>query len=332
MNTRLPKIALIGTGGTIGSTGFHSLDLVEYLGPMMSIEELLARVPECAGVAEIVAVEHSVIGSDAIQVSDWLSLTRLIEATVKQDAAIDGVVVTHGTATAEETAYFLNLTLDVDVPVVLVGAQRPITGLSSDAGMNLLSGVRVAASASARGLGVLLVMNEQIHAAREVSKRSVFRLDAFQSPDFGVLGHTDLDEILIYRRPLRRHTTDSEFRVGDEQTLPRVDIVTSYAGADSVAVDAFVAADSKGLVVASLAPGTVPPKQTAALERAVERGVAVVYTTRAGAGRTLKLDKTQARGSLAADNLTAQKARVLLMLALLGGNDAERLTRIFHEY
>lgn len=332
MASVLPKVALIGTGGTIGSTGFHSLDLVEYLGPMLSIGQLLAKVPECAGVADVITVEHSVIGSDAIQVSDWLSLTRLIETTVHQHADLQGVVVTHGTATLEETAYFLNLALNVDIPVVLVGSQRPSTGLSSDVGMNLFGAVRVAASEAARDLGVLVVMNEQIHAAREVTKRSVFRLDAFDSPDVGILGHTDLDAIHIYRRPVRKHTTDTPFRVGELQSLPRVDIVMSYAGADAVPVDACVEAGAKGLVVASLAPGTAPPEQTTALVQAIEGGVTVAYTTRAGAGRTLKLEKTQAQGSITADNLNAQKARVLLMLALGQSTDREKLQRMFDEY
>jgi L-asparaginase len=332
MRATVPKVALIGTGGTIGSTGFHSLDLVEYLGPMLSIQELLAKVPECFEVADIVTVEHSVISSDAIGISDWLSLTRLIETTAREHADLAGIVVTHGTATMEETAYFLNLALNVDIPVVIVGAQRPITGLSSDASMNLFSAMRVAASEAVRGLGVLVVMNEQIHAARDVTKRAVFRLDAFESPSFGVLGHTDLDAIHIYRTPVRKHTTETEFSVGERQSLPRVDIVSSYADADGAAVEAFVAAGARGLVVSALAPGAAPPKQNGALLKAIDAGVAVVYTTRAGAGRTLKLAESQARGSITADNLNAQKARVLLMLALIEDADAARLQRIFDTY
>ena len=327
-----PSVAIIGTGGTIGSTGFHSLDLVEYRGPMVEIDALIAQVPELDQYADVITVEHSTVASDAITVDDWLSLSRLIDHTVSEHPGLSGVVVTHGTATLEETAYFLNLTLRCRLPVVLVGAQRPATGLSSDTRMNLLSAVRTAVSEGARGQGVLVVLNETIQAAREVTKSSVFRLDAFRTPDFGVLGHTDLDVIHWYRHVTRRHTYSSELGLDDETELPRVDIVPSYAGADGVAVDAFVAAGAVGLVVGSLAPGTAPPVQTEALTRAVSRGVAVVYSSRAGGGRVLDLPHGQASGSITADNLSPQKARVLLMLALRRTSETAALKRFFDEY
>ena len=168
---------------------------------------------------------------------------------------IAGFVITHGTATLEETAYFLHLALKTDKPVVLVGAQRPASALSTDAGMNLLGAIRVASAEAARGLGVLVVLNDEIQSAREVTKTSTYRLQTFRSPDFGALGHIDGDGVHIYRHPMRRHAPDTEFDVSKLDGLPRVDIAYSYAGADGTVVDALVAAGARGIVSAGLAPG-----------------------------------------------------------------------------
>ena len=332
MNNHLPKVAIIATGGTIASAGEHSLDIVEYDKDIYAAERLLQEIPEARGVADLLVVSHVTIGSDAIGPADWLTLHEKIEATAREHPDVSGFVITHGTATLEETAYFLNLTLKVDRPVVVVGAQRPITGISTDGPMNLLGAIRLAACEAARGLGVLVILNEEIHAARDVTKGSVFRLDAFRTPDFGVLGHTDLDDIRIYRQPTRRHTVGTEFDLSAVETLPTVGIVASYAGADRVAVEAFVAAGVEGLVVSSLAPGMAPPGQTSALRQAVEQGVVVAYSCRAGAGRVLKFHIHQVQGSIVADNLNPQKARVLMMLALTRSSQAEEIQRMFGEY
>ena len=332
MNEPRPKVAIIATGGTIASAGEHSLDIIEYDKDIYTAERLLEEIPEARRVADLLVVSHVTIGSDAIGPNDWLTLHRKIEATAREHPDVGGFVVTHGTATLEETAYFLNLTLKIDRPVVVVGAQRPITGLSTDGPMNLVGAIRLAGCEAARGLGVLVVLNDEIHAAREVTKGSVFRLDAFRTPDFGVLGHTDLDEIRIYRQPTRRHTVASEFDLSEIETLPQVGVVASYAGADGVAVEAFVASGAKGLVISSLAPGMVPPAQTCALRKAVEQGVVVAYSCRAGAGRVLKFYIYQVEGSIVTDNLNPQKARVLLMLALTRTTQAEEIQRMFNEY
>ena len=332
MSNQLPKVAVIATGGTIASVGEHSLDIIEYQKDIYDAERLLREIPEASAVAELLVVSQDTIGSDAIGPVEWLELHRNIEATARTNPDVRGFVVTHGTATLEETAYFLSLTLKVDRPVVVVGAQRPITGISTDGPINLLSAIRLAASEAAKGLGVLVVLNDEIHAARAVTKGSGFRLNAFQTPDFGVLGHTDMDEIFIYRRPTRCHTVTSEFDLRGVETLPRVDIVSSYAGADGVLVDALVEAGVQGLVVASLAPGLAPPLQTAALREAVRCGVVVAYSCRAGAGRVLKFYKHQAEGSIVADNLSPQKARVLMMLALTRTSVSAEIQRMFGEY
>ncbi|MCC7275386.1 MAG: asparaginase [Alphaproteobacteria bacterium] len=325
------KVCIIGTGGTISSLGHGPLDYIDYAdtGEKLDPAGLLARFPEVAGLGEIIPVPWKAIGSMDIGVGDWLDLLRLIDDLPRRHPDLDGIVVTHGTATLEETAYFLNLTVKVDLPVVLVGAQRPASALGTDAGPNLLHAVRVAGSAEARGLGVLVLLNDEIHAAREVTKTSTLRLQTFRSPDFGLLGHADADRVVIYRRPTRRHAPDTPFDVRGSDGLPRVDIVPSYAGADGAAIAAFLAAGAKGLIVAGLAPGFVPPGQRDPLDAAVAAGIPVVMSTRSGSGRVVPREALRRRGWLAADSLTPQKARILLMLALAQTHDPATIQALF---
>jgi L-asparaginase len=329
------RVALIGTGGTISSIGRGSLDLWEYMDTSRKAEpsELLERFPEVAEAGEIVSVRFRSVGSTAIGPADWLALVAAVHEAVDSEAPLDGVVITHGTATLEETAYFLNLALKVGTTVVLVGSQRPATGLSSDAGLNLLNAVRVAGSPEARGLGVLVLLNDEIQTARDVTKTSTLRLEAFRSHDLGMLGYADPDgRVAIYRRPSRRHAPDTEFDVAGRAELPRVDIAASYAGADGSAVRAFVAAGARGIVSAALPPGVTTPAETEALLEARQRGVLVVVSSRAGSGRVLPRTVLRQQGLVAADNLTPQKARVLAMLALTRTEDASEVQRMFDEY
>jgi L-asparaginase len=330
-----PRVALIGTGGTISSIGRDSLDLWEYMDTGLKAEpdELLVRFPEAAGTAEIVPVRFRAMSSAAVGPADWLALGAAVHDAVSRETPLDGVVITHGTATLEETAYFLNLTLKVDTTVVLVGSQRPATGLSSDAGLNLLNAVRVAGAREARGLGVLVLLNDEIQAAREVTKSSTLRLETFRSPDVGMLGYADPDgRVAIYRKPVRRHAPDTEFDVRGRIDLPRVDIATSYAGADGAAIQAFVAAGARAIVSASLAPGVTTPGETDALVEARRRGVLIVISSRAGSGRVLPRKTLREGGFVVADNLNPQKARVLAMLALTRTDDAAEVQRMFDVY
>ena len=329
------RVALIGTGGTISSIGRDSLDVWEYMdtGKKVGPDELLARVPEMAQVAEIVPVPFQSVGSTAIGPAEWLLLTETIHGVTAREAPLDGVVITHGTATLEETAYFLNLAVRDDITVVVVGAQRPASGLSSDAGMNLVSAVRVAAAPEARGLGVLVVLNDEIQAAREVTKASTLRLETFRSADLGMLGYADPDgRVAIYRRPARRHAPDTEFDVRGRHDLPRVDIAYSYAGADRTAIDAFVAAGARAIVVASLAPGVTTAGETDALLQARKHGALVVLSSRAGSGRVLPRTTLRERGFVVADNLLPQKARILAMLALTRTDNPVEVQAMFDAY
>ena len=330
-----PRVALIGTGGTISSIGRDSLDLWEYMdtGVKAEPDELLVRFPEATTTAEIIPVRFRAMSSAAVSTGDWLALDAAVHDAVAREKPLDGVVITHGTATLEETAYFLNLSLKVEATVVIVGSQRPASGLSSDAGLNLLNAVRVAGSREARGLGVLVLLNDEIQAAREVTKSSTLRLETFRSPDLGMLGYADPDgRVAIYRKPARRHAPATEFDVRGRTELPRVDIATSYAGADGAAIRAFVAAGARAIVSASLAPGVTTAAETDALLEARSRGVLVVLSSRAGSGRVLPRTSLRKQGFVVADNLNPQKARVLAMLALTHTDDPADVQRMFDEY
>jgi len=329
-----PRIALIGTGGTIGSLGRGPFDIADYatLGRVMDAEQLLAYWPQLHEVADVVAVKYAAVPSTALGPKEWLELVLLCDQVVAEIPGLDGIVITHGTATLEETAYFLSLTVKVEVPVVLVGAQRPSSGLSSDAGMNLANACRVAGDPRARGLGAVVLLNDEIHAAREVTKTSTSRLQTFRSPDFGCLGHADADAIAWYRRPLRKLGRDTEFDVRGLATLPRVDIVYCYAGADGAAVQAFIAAGADGLVSAGFAPSFVTPALAEAMTAAMAAGTPIAASTRAGSGRMFHTTRMREAGFLNADNLNPQKARILLMLGLTVTKDGAELNRIFAEY
>lgn len=332
--SKLPRVAIVGTGGTIASQGDHSLELIEYINHnrVHDIHGLLAQVPELAQVAEVVAVPFRALQSTAVGPAEWLELLAVVNALAASNPPIDGVVVTHGTATLEETAYFLSLTAKVDFPVVVVGAQRPITGLATDGPINLLNGAMVAGSEAARGLGALVVLNNEIQAAREATKTSTLRLQTFQSPEFGALGHVDPDGVHLYRSPRRRCAPNTEFDLAGVDELPRVEILMSYAGADGALIDSAVATGAKGIVMAAFAPGLTTPAQLEALNRARDQGVIVVQSSRAGSGRVVPLTIAHPRDVVTADNLTPQKARVLLMLALTVSDGAGDIRRMFSEY
>ena len=334
VDRNLPRVAVIGTGGTISSIGKGPLDILDYAAneTMLHVDELIARFPEVHEVADILPVRFEALPSTRVFFPEWKGLVTCIETLAREEDNLAGIVITHGTATLEETAYFLNLTLHVDLPVVLVGAQRPASALSTDAGMNLVNAVRTAAAPASRGLGVLVMLNDEIHAAREVTKTSTYRLQTFRSPDFGVLGHADCDAITYYRQPLRRRAPNTEFHIGALDALPRVDIIYTYTGSDGTAARAFLAAGAQGIVSAGFAPGFCGYGDLEPLEEAVRNGIIVVQSTRAGSGRTFRSTRLTRSGFLIADNLNPQKARLLLALALTVTREPEEIARIFAEY
>ena len=335
--TALPKVHVLGTGGTISYAGRDRLDLVGYAehGHQISIQELLGRLPEANSVAQIEA--EQLYEEDFVRLAvgsvEWPNIARRCNELFQQDPDLSGIAMTHGSAVVEETAYFLNLTVRSDRPVVLTAAMRPSTGMSTDGDVNLLDAIRVAAAPQSRGKGTLVVLNGEIQAARDVTKTNNFRLEAFGPKELGFLGYADTDgRVVFYRSPTRRHTRETEFDVSSFGRLPRVDIVYVYGGADGTVVDALVERGVDGLVIAGLGGGAMTPAIQEAVAQAVERGIPVALSSRAGNGRVILTPGTQRRGLVVADNLTPQKARVLLMLGLTVTREQDRLQEIFDTY
>ena len=329
----MARVALIQTGGTIDSVGVDRLDLAWYTeaGQRLDPGELVSRVPELGAIADVDEIAFRRLPSHALTNGDWLELRATVQRLL--DADFDGVVVTHGTNTLEETAYFLSLTIRSDKPVVLVGAMRPASGLSADGYLNLLGGVRVAADPMARGQGALVVLNDAIYSARDATKTATFRVDTFRGRDLGPLGYADADgRVIFWHRSLKRHTLESEFAGADFGDLPRVDVAVSYVGADGAAIDAFVAAGAHGIVSAGTGAGRPTPLEDAALDRAVAAGVVIAQSSRVGSGRVVRSPRLRQRQILAADNLVPWKARILLALALTGTRDLESIQRMFDTY
>jgi L-asparaginase len=333
MASALPRIAVIGTGGTISSLGANSLDVLDYpdFGQKLTSEGLIERFPETRLVADPVPVTFRQVGSTAIGPTDWIELREVIHRIARDDPEIAGFVIPHGTATLEETAFFLNLTLGVSQPVVLVGAQRPASALGTDAGMNLVNALRVAGCEEARGKGVLVVMNDEIHPARDVVKTSTYRVQTFRSLDYGALGHVDGDGPHFYRAPLKAHMPDTPFAGREIAALPRVDVIYSYAGADGDLVEAAVRAGAQGLVSAGFAPGTPSPAQQAAFLQAERSGIVVVQCSRA-TGRIAPRRRLRETGIVAGEDLTPQKARILLALMLTTTRDIAEIQQAFQSY
>ena len=333
--TQKPKVAVIGTGGTITSiSGNGPLDLYEYTatGKMLEADQLIDKFPEVRSVADIIPICFKAVPSTAVAFPEWKQLVIEADKAVAAHPDLAGIVVLHGTATLEETAYALNLTAKVKIPIVVVGAQRPASALSTDAGLNLVNAVRTAACRDARGMGVLVCLNDEINAAREVTKTSTSRLQTFRAPDFGALGHADGDAINFYRKPVRCGAPDTEFDIRKLDALPRVDIAYSYAGNDGAAIKAFIAAGAKGIVAAAFAPGMLAPAEMEAMKAATAAGIIVVMSSRAGSGRTFPSSKVVSAGILNADNLTPQKARILLALALTKTSDPAAIRTMFATY
>lgn len=319
----LPKVKLFTTGGTIQSRGSHRQKLMEYSDGKVTPQELIDDLPELKAIADVSYLEISNEGSPNIKAEQLLKLAKSINTWLASPEST-GAVVTHGTSTLEETAYFLNLVIKSDKPVVVVGAMRPFTAVSRDGPFNLYNAVRVAASPEAKGQGVLILMNDEIDSARDTTKSNTYRMDTFIARDVGPVGFTDSDRVAFYRKPLKRHTYKSEFDISNMDTLPRVDVVYTYQEADRVPIDAFVAAGAKGIVLMGNSPEAVKDGQA--------KGVLFVMSDRKGSGRVMLSEKMAEKQIVTADNLNPQKARILLRLALTKTSDPKEIQRMFNEY
>jgi len=327
----LPVVRLIATGGTIAM----KIDPVKKAPvPAISGEDLVATVPEIAQVAKIEVQNLSNVPSDYMDPDRWVQLQKAVSDALARPE-VTGVIVSHGTDTLEETAWFLDLTVASDKPVVLIGAQRNASEKDFDGPRNLLNAARICVSPGARRMGSMIVLNNQINAAREAVKTHTSDVETFKSGDFGLLGTADNDRLVWYRAPLRRQHIPVR-PMAEGQHLPRVDIVALYGGADGALVRAAVAAGAKGLVIQALGWGNMNVPMFEAVKEQIAKGVPVVISTRVWNGRVLPNygfeggGKTlQQAGAVFADNLSPQKARILLMLALQTTSKAADLQKLF---
>jgi L-asparaginase type II len=336
----LPVVRVLATGGTIAGRGASSTSLSNYQPGTLGGDELVKAVPEIKQYADVQVEQLFNVGSSDLTVANWVELANRINTIFASDPGVAGVVVTHGTNTLEETAYFLNLTVKHDRPVVVVGAQRPPTAISSDGPLNLLNAIRTAAAPEARGKGVLVVMNDEINAARDVTKTNTYRVETFRSPELGFLGYVDADKVSFYRASTRRHTTQSEFTVSAGMELPKVDIVYSYLEPSLAMLQALVTSGTKGIVFAGAGAGALSRAERAALKSLLSSrpgtGPVLVRSSRVGNGRVIadstNREEYDALAMVPADNLNPQKARVLLMLALSRTRAIDEIRRMFSEY
>ena len=330
----LPRVVVLSTGGTIAGRGSSSTSLSEYKAGEVLGEHLVEAVPEIRQYADVRVEQIVNIGSTNLGIAHWLQLARRIGEIFTNEPDVAGVVITHGTNTMEETAYFLHLTVRHDRPVVLVGAQRPSTAISADGPLNLLSAVRTAASVEARGKGAMIVMNDEINGARDVTKSNTYRAETFRSGEMGFLGYVDADKVCFFRSSTKRHTARSEFDVAGLTGLPKVAILYSYLEPDTAPIRALVDAGAQGIVFAGTGAGGLTDAERVAIKVLAAGGQqpVIVRATRTGNGRVIARKEYDAEGMVAGDNLNPQKCRILLMLALTKTRDLDEIRRMFGEY
>lgn len=325
-------IHIIATGGTIAGRADSASATVGYKAGELTVEQLLASVPGLDNLADISTEQLCNIDSKDMQTEIWLSLAHCVEAAATRDD-VDGIVITHGTDTLEETAYFLQLTVKTEKPIVLTGAMRPATAISADGFMNLWQSVQVAADASAKGRGVLVVMNGQIDTAEKVTKVNINALQAFQSPGCGPAGLI-VDDNIFWQNCCAAHAAREKelfFSAAKITELPKVKIIYGYVGGDD---DLFLKAalqdGAKGLVYAACGNGSVPENLTGSLQAASSSGVPVVISTRCGCGMVVLSEETEKQqGFIASGPLNPQKAKILLQLALTKTNDVKEIRDIY---
>lgn len=327
-----PNIHILATGGTIAGTG-ASATATNYTAGQVAISSLLDAVPEIKNIANVTGEQIVKIGSQDMNNEVWLTLARKINQLMK-DPNIDGIVITHGTDTMEETAYFLNLTVKGDKPVVLVGAMRPSTAISADGPLNLYNAVVVAADKASKGKGVLVAMNGNILGAADVSKMNTVSVETFQAPNSGALGHVLNGKVTYTASPEKKHTTQSVFDVSQLDKLPKIGIVYGYSNIDADMVAPMLENGYQGIVHAGVGNGNIHKNVFPVLTDARKKGILVVRSSRVPAGPTsLDAEVNDAEYQfVASQGLNPQKARVLLMLALTKTNDWKKIQEYFNEY
>ncbi|NQE31879.1 L-asparaginase [Herbaspirillum seropedicae] len=329
----LPNVVILATGGTIAGTGATTTTTVGYTAAKVGVDALIAAVPELKKVANVRGEQVMQIASENMNNDAWLKLGKRVNTLLAQ-SDVDGIVITHGTDTIEETAYFLDLVVKSKKPVVIVGAMRPSTAISADGPINLYNAVLLAGSKEAIGKGVLVTLNDQINAGREVTKTNTSTLDTFKTPELGFLGYIQGSKPYFYRQSTRKNTVDTPFDIMNLDKLPQVDIVYGYANMNPIALNAFVAAGAQGIIHAGVGDGSLNNTVVPSLTEARKKGVVIVRSSRVGQGivaRNGEADDDKL-DFVVSDTLNAQKARILLMLALTKTTDTKEIQKMFWEY
>ena len=328
----MARVHILATGGTIAGTAQSPVD-PGYRSGGLGVSALVDGVQGLRSVAALTGEQFSQVGGQDMNDSLWLKLAARVNALFSADEA-DGIVITHGTDTAEETGFFLHLVVKSDRPVVLTGSMRPATSLSPDGPLNLFNAVSVAADPHARGRGVIVAINDDLHSARDVTKSSTTDVQAFVSPGAGLLGTASYGLMRYFRYPTHPHTSDSEFSVEGEVALPRVDILHAHANMPADLVRASAALGAQGIVIAGMGNGNVSTEVAQTLADVASSGVIVVRSSRVGSGdvgRNIELDD-DGLGLVASDQLNPQKSRVLLQLCLLRGLQRGAIQDAFFRY
>ncbi len=325
------RIAILGTGGTIAGFIDSTIATTGYTAGAIDIDVLIKAVPQIRDLADISWEQIANIDSSNMCDEIWLRLAKKIAKLFAE--GIDGVVITHGTDTMEETAYFLNLTIKSDKPVVLVGAMRPSTAISADGPKNLYNAVALVANKEAKNKGVMVAINDKILSARGVVKTHSLNVDAFSSPDFGDLGYIVDGKVFFYNNVTKAHTKNAPFDVSKLTSLPKVDILYSYSNDGSgVAAKALFEHGTKGIVVAGSGAGSIHKNQKDVLKELLKKGLKVVVSSRVVTGCVAVSDSDEKLGFISAEDLNPQKARVLLMLALTKTSDPKKIQEYFLKY
>ncbi|AHL70407.1 type II asparaginase [Bacillus altitudinis MN12] len=330
-NKSLSNIKVLATGGTIAGSSDSNTDTTGYKSGALGIDKVIASVPQLKDIANVTGEQVANVGSENVDNALLLKLAKRVNQLLNDDQ-VDGIVVTHGTDTLEETAYFLHLVVKSDKPVVVVGSMRPASAISADGPLNLYHAVKIASTKEAKGKGVMVTLNDRIASARFITKTNTTTTDSFKSLEQGYIGEVAGEVVSFYNEPTRKHTADSEFDISKLKELPQVDILYGYQNDQKYVYDAAVKEGAKGIVVAAAGNGTMSTEAINGATDAVKKDVVIVRSSRAGNGIVTHEKMDDEHHFVSSDSLNPQKARILLMLALTKTKDPDKIQSYYEQY
>lgn len=330
-NKSLANIKVLATGGTIAGASDSDTDTTGYKSGSLGIDKVIASVPQLKGIANVTGEQVANVGSENVDNALLLKLAKRVNQLLNDDQ-VDGIVITHGTDTLEETAYFLHLVVKSDKPVVVVGSMRPASAISADGPLNLYHAVKIASTKEAKGKGVMVTLNDRIASARFITKTNTTTTDSFKALEQGYIGEIAGEMVSFYNEPTRKHTNDSEFDVSKIKELPQVDILYGYQNDQKYVYDAAVKAGAKGIVIAAVGNGTMSTEAIKGATDAVKKDVVIVRSSRVGSGIVTHEKTDDEHHFVSSDSLNPQKARILLMLALTKTKDPNKVQTYYEKY